>query len=246
MKNNRIEPFLIILISLLTILLSGCEKNEATPVFETGTLTDIDGNVYNTIKIGTKWWMAENLKVQRYSNGDSIRYVPKNVPDSVWSNNDTGAYCYFEEEYGFLYNYHAITDPRSLAPKGWHIPSDDEWKELEKFLGMSNEDVEDINWRGGDQGNKLKIVGGDTRYWAESSDQFEIFGTNESGFTALGGACRIFNGEWGDITHTGFWWTSSQLNEDEAWYRSLDYNKANVFRYYGSIKYGFSVRCVKD
>jgi uncharacterized protein (TIGR02145 family) len=246
MKNNRIGPFLIILISFLTILLSSCDKDEATPVFETGTLTDIDGNVYKTVKIGTKWWMAENLKVQRYSNGDSISYVPQNIPDSVWSNNNTGAYCYFDEIYGFLYNYYSISNSGGLAPEGWHIPSDDEWNELERFLGMSNAEVEEINWRGSDQGNKLKIVGGDTRYWATSSDQYEIFGTNESGFTALGGACRIFNGEWGHITHTGFWWTSSSLNEDEAWYRSLDYNKANVFRYYGSKNYGFSVRCVKD
>ncbi len=245
MKNHRTGPFLIILISFFTILISSCDKDEAAPVLETGTLTDIDGNVYKTVKIGTKWWMAENLKVKKYSNGDSIRYVPKNAPDSVWSAMSTGAYCYFNEEYGFLYNYHTISDLRDIAPEGWHIPDDDEWKEIEIFSGMSSDEVEKTNWRGTDQGDKLKIVGGDTRYWAESSDEYRIFGTNEIGFTALGGACRIFNGQWGDITHTGFWWTSS-LNENEVWYRSLDYNKSNIFRYFGSKNYGFSVRCVKD
>ncbi len=245
MKNISTGPFLIILLSFLIILFNSCDRDEDTPVMETGTLTDLDGNVYKTVKIGTKWWMAENLKVKRYNNDDSISYVPKNVPDSVWSNMGTGAYCYFDEKYGFLYNYYTISDSRGIAPDGWHIPDDKEWKELEIFLGMSSDDVEKTNWRGSDQGDKLKIGGGDTRYWAESSDEYEIFGTNESGFTAVGGACRIFNGQWGNITHTGFWWTSS-LNENEAWYRSLDFNKENVFRYFGPKKYGFSVRCVKD
>jgi len=245
MKNNVLAVSIFLLISSFLLFSNSCKKAEDVPVLETGTLTDIDGNVYNTVKIGADWWMAENLITKRYRNGDSISYVQQNKPDSVWSKMNTGAYCYFNEEYGFLYNYYTISDSRGLAPDGWHIPDDEEWKELEIILGMSSEDVEKINWRGSDQGNKLKIVGGDTRYWVKSSDVYEIFGTNESGFTALGGACRMFDGKWGDLTHTGFWWTSS-LKENEAWYRSLDYNKANVFRHFGPKSYGFSVRCVKD
>lgn len=243
--KNRIIPFLIILISFLTLFLSSCDKDESTPVIETGTLTDIDNNSYKIVKIGTKWWMAENLKVSRYNNGDSIIYAAQNAPDSIWSNINSGAYCYLDENLGFLYNFQSVSDQRKIAPIGWHIPSDEEWKELEMFLGMGQEDANEVNWRGNNEGNKLKVLGGNTMYWAKSSDIYEIFGTNESGFTALGGACRIFNGKWGEITHTGFWWTSS-LNENEAWYRSLDYNKSSVFRYYGSKNYGFSIRCVKD
>jgi uncharacterized protein (TIGR02145 family) len=245
MKNKAIVVSLLFLISSIILLSNSCKKGIDPPVIETGTLMDIDGNEYKTIKIGSKWWMAENLLTKRYRNGDSISYVSQNTPDSVWSNMNTGAYCYFEEKFGFLYNFYAITGSGEIAPEGWHLPSDEEWKELERYLGMSQEDSEKSNWRGSIEGNKMKVEGGNAVYWAKSSYIFEIFGTNESGFAALGGACRMFNGKWGDITHTGFWWTSS-LSENEAWYRGLDYNKANVFRYHGPKNYGFSVRCVKD
>jgi uncharacterized protein (TIGR02145 family) len=243
--NIKTGVYFLILISFIAIFSYSCKKENSNPVPETGTVTDIDGNVYTTVKIGSKWWMAENLKVQRYNNGDSIDYVSQNEADSVWSNQKTGAYCYFDSKFGFLYNFYSLSDSRGIAPTGWHIPGDDEWKEMEISLGMSNEQADSVNWRGGEEGNKMKIIGGNTMYWANSSDIYNIFGTNESGFTALGGASRIFNGHWGDLTHTGFWWTSS-VNEDLPWYRGLDYNKTNVFRYYGPKNYGFSVRCVKD
>ncbi len=244
-KNYNPGVSFFILISFFILLFAACKKENDTPAFETGTLTDMDGNVYQTVKIGTKWWMAENLKVKRYNNGDSIFYSMQNQPDSVWANLTAGSYCYSDEKYGFLYNYYSVSDSRKIAPAGWHIPSDEEWKELEIFLGMSVEDAGKINWRGSDQGNKLKATGGNTTYWATSSDIYTIFGTNESGFNAIGGACRMFDGQWGDLTHTGFWWTSS-LTENEAWYRGLDYNKTTVFRYFGLKNYGFSIRCVKD
>jgi len=231
--------------SFLLVFSNSCKKDNTIHVIETGTLTDIDGNVYKIVKIGNKWWMAENLKLGKYRNNDPITYISQDKPDSVWSNLNAGAYCYFDEKYGFLYNFYALSDSRGIAPQGWHIPSDEEWKELELFLGMSTEDADKVNWRGNNQGNALKISGGNTTYWATSSDTYEIFGTNESGFTGIGGACRIFNGKWGELTHTGFWWTST-LDGNEAWYRGLDYNKLNVFRYSGSMNYGFSIRCVKD
>ncbi len=245
LKNKKQGVPHIILISFLILLFSACTKENDTPAIATGTMTDIDGNVYSTVKIGTKFWMAENLKVKRYNNGDSIYNVAFDLADSVWGNLKTGAYCYSDEKYGFLYNHYCIDDSRKIAPIGWHIPSDDEWKEMEVFLGMSAQDADKINWRGSNQGNKLKSAGGNTTYWATSSDIYTIFGTNESGFNGIGGACRMFDGKWGDITHTAFWWTSS-VNEKDAWYRGLDYNKTNVFRYCGFKNYGFSIRCVKD
>ena len=243
-KHSKVLYF-IALIFLIVQFTIACNKENDLPTIETGTMTDIDGNVYQTVKIGTKWWMAENLKVARFNNGDSIVNVLQNQPDSLWCNLKSGAFCYFDEKYGFLYNYYAISDSRKIAPTGWHVPSDSEWKELEEYLGMSAEDADKINWRGSDQGNKLKVAGGNTTYWATSSDIYAIFGSNESGFNALGSACRMFNGPWGDITHTAFWWTST-INENEACYRGLDYNKTTVFRYYGPKNYGFSLRCVKD
>lgn len=246
MKNIKIGFPLLILIIFFAFNFTACNEKVTDPaVPETDSITDIDGNVYKTVKIGNRWWMAENLIVTRYSNGDSITFVPQTKPDSEWSNLTTGAYCILDEKLGYLYNYYIISDSRKIAPTGWHIPTDDEWKEMEMNLGMSSEDLDKVNWRGNDEGNKLKIVGGDASKWLNSSDKYTIYGNNESGFTALGGACRIFNGKWGDLFHTAFWWTSS-LKGDQAWYRSLDYNKSNVFRNYGSKNYGFSIRCIKN
>lgn len=246
MKNIKPGFIKVLLIILFALNFTACNEKVTDPVVpKTDSITDIDGNVYKTVKIGSKWWMAENLKVTRFNNGDSITFVPQSMPDSEWSNLKKGAFCIFDEKFGFLYNYYTISDSRKIAPSGWHIPDDNEWKELESALGMSSGDIEKLNWRGNDQGNKLKIVGGDASKWINSSDVYTIYGNNESGFTAFGGSCRIFNGQWGDLFHTAFWWTSS-VNGDEVWYRGLDYNKPNVFRYYGSKNYGFSIRCVKD
>ena len=116
------------------------------------TVTDIDGNVYETVVIGNQLWMAENLKVTHYSNGDEI---PTGFSDEEWYSNDswltTGAYAIFEnnssiaEIYGNLYNWYAVDDERGLCPENFHVPSDDEWKELEMFLGMSQEEVDGID-----------------------------------------------------------------------------------------------------
>jgi len=246
MKNCKSGFPLVILIIFFALNYTACNEKvtDIAPV-ETDSISDIDGNIYKTVKIGNKWWMAENLKVTRYNNGDSITFIPKTKADSEWSNLTSGAYCILDEKFGLLYNYHTISDPGKIAPEGWHIPDDSEWKELESALGMSSEDIEKLNWRGSDQGNKLKIIGGNTIYWINSSDEYMIYGNNSSGFSALGGACRVFNGQWGDVTHTAFWWSSS-LNGEDAWFRGLDYNKANVLRFSGSKSYGFSVRCVKD
>jgi uncharacterized protein (TIGR02145 family) len=240
--------FQTLLVLLSLVYISGCNKDDSPAKILTGTVTDIDGNIYKTISVGSQVWMAENLKTTRYSNGDSI---PDISDAATWASLSGGASCNFKPDsvsvalYGRLYNHFAASDSRNICPEGWHIPSDDEWKQLEMFLGMARAEADKLNWRGTDQGDKLKVIGGNTTYWAKSSDTYEIFGTNESGFTGIGGACRVFNGEWGEITHTGFWWSSS-VSGNDACYRSLDYNKSGIFRYFGSRNYGFSIRCIKD
>jgi uncharacterized protein (TIGR02145 family) len=251
--------FVLVLVSVF--ILSSCEDiNSYSPVvFETDSVKDIDGNIYKTVKIGEQWWMLENLKVTRYRNGDSIAFVDlsKSSYTNRWKNlGDTGAFCvlggedstklnYKGKQYGYLYNYNVITDSRGIAPDGWHIPSDEEWKQLEMQLGMSQDEANKVNWRGDKEGNKLKLQSG----WyknQEATDQFEVWGSNESGFTAIGSSCVMFDGSPGEgVTFTGFWWTSTN-NNNQAWYRYLDYQKANVFRYYGPFSYGFSIRCIKD
>ncbi len=229
------------------MIISGCKKEneETVPVQETSTMTDIDGNVYKTIKIGDQWWMAENLKVTKYRNGHFILAITNDVE---WENSATGTYCDYENNndnhktYGFLYNWFVISDTGNIAPLGWHIPSDEEWKELELKLGMSETEVNKSGWRGTNEGEKLK------KESPEGWTTYEnVWATNESGFTALGGSCRLFNGVAGQpgLKQTGFWWTRSE-SDSVAFYRYLDYKNANVFRGVISKNYGFSIRCVKD
>ena len=210
---------------------------------ETGELTDIDGNTYLTIKIGEQWWMAENLKVTRYRNGDPI---PNVTDESAWSDLTTGAYCSYEndpanaETYGYLYNWYAVNDPRGLAPEGWHVPTDAEWKQLEMSLGMSQSQADDVGWRGTDEGGKLKETG--TAHWKSSNEG----ATNESGFSALPGGGRYGNGRFLNAGDGAFFWSSTEINRNYVWLRGLGYGDSHFNRSYNDLQNGFSVRCVRD
>lgn len=245
--RNYPHIFYLILFLIIT-LLNACESDpDDKPVMnETGTMSDVEGNVYRTVKIGNQWWMAENLKVTKYRNGTGI----PNTTDSIaWVSQSSGSYCEFNNGLGnikgpgLLYNYFAITSADNIAPAGWHIPSDDEWKTLEKHLGMSNTEADKLSWRGSMEADKLKS--NDQDQWSDFGD---VFATNESGFTALAGSCRLENNLWGDpgLKNTGFWWSSSSFSGNEAWYRYLDYKNSTVFRSHVDFHYGFSIRCVKD
>ena len=226
----------------LSIMLASCKKDEpATKVLETGSMTDVEGNSYSTVKIGNQWWMAENLKVKKFRNGLPVLQSETN---NMWNENQSSMCNYNNSpSAGILYNFYVITDSNNIAPAGWHIPSDQEWKELEQTLGMTAADAEKLNWRGAKEGEKLKKEG--FQYWRNYTG---VWASNESGFSAISDGCRMFSGEFSNPNgpgFMGFWWTSSS-NGEEAWYRHLDYKNANVFRFYGPKKYGFSVRCVKD
>ena len=204
------------------------------------SLVDIDGNVYKTVKIGSQLWMAENLKVTRYRNGEVI----PNVTDyGQWENLSTGARCAYNNDdgnvatYGLLYNWYAVNDPRGLAPSGWRVPTDADWKKLEMYLGMSKRDANDEGFRESPVGDKLKATSG----WDDNGN-----GNNESGFTALPGGYRVDHGTFDGIGSNGGWWSSTELSSTHAWYRGLDYNDSDVLRYYFSKHNGFSVRCVRD
>jgi uncharacterized protein (TIGR02145 family) len=208
-----------------------------------GTVTDIDGNVYQTVAIGTQEWMVENLKVTHYRNGDSI----PNVPDVTdWSGLTTGAYCEYDNDisnvatYGRLYNWYAVSDSRNIAPTGWHVPTDDEWKQLEMTLGMSQAQADSIGWRGTTEGGKLKEVG--TTHWLTPNTG----ATNESGFSALPGGYRYFyHGNYSDMGNSDYFWSSTQYSA-YAWYRTLYYNRSGLHRNLNYREDGFSVRCVND
>lgn len=234
-----------------TAIVAGCKKpKEETPEIEYGSVKDVDGNVYRTVKIGNQWWMAEDLRTTKYRDSSFISLVPGPPADTTWKHLAGGAYCnnlnVGGHVIGRFYNYYAAADPRGIAPAGWHIPTDTEWKLLEEHLGMDPQAADATGWRGTHEGEKLKVIKGTVNGW---SDYGTIWPTNESGFSALAGGCRMFSGGWADPGQysTGFWWTITQAaGGDMAWYRYLDYKNANVFRYYGQKTYGFSIRCVKD
>lgn len=235
--------FILSWILALVIPFSGCGKKSSNGPDDDNTVTDIDGNVYQTVQIGNQIWMAENLQVTHYRNGDAIPNVPGNTE---WEALLTGAYCVFDNNitnlstYGRLYNWFAVNDPRGLAPEGWRVPTDVDWKGLEMFLGMSPADVDIADWRGLDQGAKLKETG--TAHWPAPNSE----ATNVSGFTALPGGDRIENGS---FLYLGFYtsfWTSTGSSADAAWRRHLHCNDSRIYRSEYYKRAGFSVRLVKE
>lgn len=242
MKIKNEISFKLFAITTIFLFTVTCCNKETPTAAETGTVTDKEGNVYKTVKIGNQVWMAENLRTTRYISGVSLKFIPSDT--FAWSHDTTGAYCI--GAHGMLYNWYAIhSAAQKITPGGWHIPSDAEWKVLEEYLGMSPEDADKLSWRGTHEGEKLKATGVDN--WLQYAN---VWATNESGFSALAGNCRLFNGKGGDpfgSGYMGFWWTNTEDTiSHQAWYRYLDYKNANVFRFYGPKTYGFSVRCVKD
>lgn len=207
------------------------------------SMTDIDGNVYKTVKIGNQWWMAEDLRVTHYRNGDPIPHV---MDDLQWENLSTGAYCYYKNSissisiYGLLYNWFAVNDSRNIAPEGWHVPTDDEWKELEMYLGMNQNESNNTGIRGTDEGGKLKVIG--TTHW----DSPNIGATNSNGFSAFPGGYRNANGVFCEVGLSAFYWTATEYYTYLAWHRSLGFSCSGIFRNtYGKLD-GFSVRLVKN
>jgi len=205
-------------------------SNGGNPV----TVADIDGNVYQTVTIGTQVWMSENLKVTQYHDSTAI----PNVSDAgKWTELTTGAYCNFNNEisnaatYGCMYNFYAVADSRNLCPTGWHVPTDSEWTTLETFLGYSSPTP----------GGNLKEAG--TSHWISPNTGAD----NSSGFSALPGGYRDnSNGRFYYLGIDGYWWSASEYYALHAFCRKLFYYDASVYRTTYSKLDAFSVRCVRD
>ncbi len=208
---------------LLCMLFAGCEKK--------GTVTDIDGNVYQTVVIGGQEWMAENLGTTRYRDGIAIPNVQDNAE---WENATTGAWSNYNNDaandvvYGKLYNWYAVEDSLGLCPEGWHVPSDDEWSEL-------------IDTVGGDKNAGCTMKEAGTSHWESPN----TCATNKSGFTGLPGGYRDPSG-FVNLGRYGAWWSTAENNAERGWFRILNYNNANVYRLFQSKTNGVSVRCVRD
>ena len=226
MKKN-ISVFTLILL-VFALFSAGCRKGEKPPE----PLTDINGNIYNTVKIGTRIWMAENLKVTRYNDGTEI---PLTKDAAIWRNLVTGAYCWynndetsFKDTYGALYNGYTIDDGK-LCPVGWHVPEAGDWKELREFLGDSAK-----------AGGKLKEAG--TAHWLAPNKGAD----NSSGFTALGAGIRYFEGTYASILSYSSIWSSTEVSHADEWCCGFYFAEAALTLDHRNKKYGFSVRCLKD
>jgi uncharacterized protein (TIGR02145 family) len=193
------------------------------------SVTDLNGNVYHTVTIGTQVWMVENLKTSRYNDGSAIPLV---TDSAAWTALSTPGYCWYNDSasyrtsYGALYNWYAVNTGK-LAPTGWHVPTDSEWSILTTYLG--GETV---------AGGKLKEA--DTAHW-HSPNTGAI---NETGFSALPGGSRTAGYSAGGLV--GDWWSSTPGGASNSWFRSMSYNSAGVTHIARPWFYGFSVRCVKD
>ena len=213
-----------------------------------GYVEDIDGNQYNTVKIGDQIWMAENLRTTTYNDGTVIPLI---TDDSSWGGLTTPGYGWYDmdketysEAYGALYNGFVV-ETGKLCPSGWHVPSDEEWKELEMVLGMSMIDADLRSTdRGTDQGAQLA---NNNDLWVEGIlCSNPNFGT--SGFNALPAGHRnhINGGLYSNLGTYTYWWTRTVYDSDFTYIRQLQYDKASIIRNAYKKTFGFSVRCVKD
>lgn len=210
-----------------------------------GSCIDIDGNEYATVIIGEQEWMAVNLKTTHYNNGDPI---PTGFTNSQWSNLLTGAYSIYEgvesnaEIYGNLYNWYTIGDNRGICPEGFHVPSDEEWIELEMTLGMSDQEAHNFGYRGTNEGSKLA---GNAELWNDgilvSNDEF-----GSSGFMSIPGGYRLNNGVYHNLGNRFSFWSDDSFNSTNSLARRVYYYNTQVNREADNKQIGFSIRCVGD
>ncbi len=213
------------------------------PDLSYGEMSDMEGNSYKTILIGEQNWMAENLKVTHYADGSAIPFVGD---DGQWSElgESAKAYCWYDNmsEYkdttGALYSWSAALN---VCPEGWHLPSDEEWKVLELHLGMSQENADKHEWRGTYEGGMLRERGFSKWY------NPNIAASNTSGFTALPGGYRSNTGAfYGMGMYAAYWTSTVKEGTNTVWFRALNNEKTNVYRYWAVGNRGASVRCVED
>jgi uncharacterized protein (TIGR02145 family) len=208
---------------------AGCDKTEYPVIIvDDDPITDIDGNVYNTVNIGNQRWMVDNLNVSHFRNGDPI---PQAMTMADWllaGEEEKPAWCYYNNDpanasiYGKLYNWYAVEDPRGLEPEGWRVPSARDWTELIDCL-----DGNDI------AGEKMKSISG----WSMDGN-----GDNSSKFNGLPGGGRLVNGEFGDIGSAGVWWASTENSAITSYGFNLNYSDSKVLRGVFDKATGLSVR----
>lgn len=241
------------------LLLVSCELIENDKIeentFDYDTLIDIEGNIYKIIQIGDQIWMAENLRVTKYNDGESL---PNVIADSIWTKQSTAGYSWHEndpsyKELGAIYNWYATN--KNICPIGWHVSTDEDWKELEAYIGMDKNEVDSIGNRGTNQGDLLKSK----TKWIAALSEYPENGTNEFGLaihpmsirSARAGGEGLFFG----FSSNYNIWTPSENDTIKLWYRFFSANHSKIGRNDNRLRmtnaenyanYGFCIRCVKN
>jgi uncharacterized protein (TIGR02145 family) len=235
--KNRIS--LIVVCALLLVLAFSCKKEDGDP----DTVTDIDGNVYHTITIGTRVWFKDNLKTTKFKDGSQIPLVTE---QAAWTTLTNPGYCWFDNNtsnkttYGGLYNGYAVKDARGLCPTGWHVATDADWSDMEMAFGLPQAQASIEGNRGVTEnvGGHLK----DLQHWDAPNSGAD----NSSDFSAFGTGYRRPTGEFEWFRQWTGYYTSTGLDADHLFRRYLGYDFTGVSRGNYSLHYGYSIRCVKD
>ena len=256
-ESGLLVTLVLCLFVLLIVMHCSKDKNPAEasdPVHETGTMTDIDGNVYQTVKIGNQWWMAENLKATHYRNGDDI---PNEPGTDEWANLTVGARCAYDNNennvpiYGYLYNWYAVNTGK-LAPAGWHVPTNAEWDTLQNYLIANG-----YNWDGTTDSNKIaKSMSAQAdwdSYGTIGAPGNDIQSNNRSGFSAMPAGFRDHYNDFCGIGIKGFWWSSTVALYGYHYHIYYDYvdllsktRTSEIVLENCPKGYGFSVRLLRD
>lgn len=252
MKKNRIFIFCLAILFAIQISCNKDDSSEDENLETGGTVEDIDGNTYQTVRIGSQVWMVENLRTSKYLNGDLIPYVSE---DNEWKGLTTGAYCNYNndtnmgDKFGKLYNWHVVNDSRRIAPEGWHVPTVSDWETLmsytESKIGPSITAAKtmaaNVEWMKSDT---IGAIGND------------LSKNNSTGFSALPAGYRKHDGMYYRLSESTTWWSSDVLPESylpTKGGRSVHlYNhisttyKIGVRVGHDDFNQGSSIRCIKN
>lgn len=230
---------LTMICSSLLLLATCCKKESNDP----DSVTDADGNVYQTVTIGTRVWFQENLKTTKFRDGSPIPFV---TDQSAWGALSAPGYCWVENDasnkaiYGALYNGYAVKDSRKLCPAGWHVSTDADWIDMEMEFGMP----QSAATMEGDRG-MTENVGGhlkDLDHWDAPNSGAD----NSSGFSAAGAGYRRPTGEFNWFMQWIGFYTSTAPDASHLIQRYLGFDFTGVARRSYPLNYGYSIRCVKD
>jgi uncharacterized protein (TIGR02145 family) len=215
----------------------------------TGTVTDIDQIVYQTVQIGSLVWTTQNIRTTKYKDGTPIT---NGTDDAVWSNDTTGAYCFYnkstdaayQQKWGALYNWYAANSGK-LAPAGWRVPTPADWDTLFSYLSVNGYGFDGVLW----SGEVPKTMAAKTDWVADTTTGVignDLTQNNSSGFSALPGGSRTSGGAFDGQGLYSYWWLPKELDSSNGWFRRID-NSDNMGMYYISAKScGFSIRLVRD